>query len=85
MSQMRGTKFICVGRVSARSSRKVDRSLLAAKYTVPPLASVLYRTPRPITWLIGRKLSVMAGSTPCLSSQCELAPARHMLATLLSG
>ena len=70
---MRGTKFSCVGRASARSSRKVDRSLRAAKYTVPPLASVPYRTPRPITWLIGRKASVIAGSTPWFSSQCELA------------
>lgn len=85
MSQMRGTKFSWVGRVSARSSRNVERSARAAKFTVPPLASAPYRMPRPITWLIGMKLSAIDGTTPWLSSQWALAAGRQMLATLLSG
>ncbi len=63
----------------------MDRSLRAAKYTVPPLASVVYRTPRPMTWLIGRKASAIAGSAVWFSPQCELAVKRHMFATLPSG
>src|SRR5574340_32638 len=62
ISQIRGTKISSVGRASARSSRIVDRSLLAAKYAVPPLPNVPYRTVRPTTWLIGVKLSVIDGS-----------------------
>ena len=38
MSQIRGTITISVGRVSEMSSNKVDRSLFAAKWTVPPSA-----------------------------------------------
>ena len=53
MSQIRGTKLNLVGRTNARSSKNVERSLLATKYAVPPAPSVEYRTPRPMMWLIG--------------------------------
>ena len=56
MSHIRGTKLNWVGRTNARSSRNVERSLFAAKYTVPPAPRVPYSMPRPIMWLIGMKL-----------------------------
>jgi hypothetical protein len=40
---------------------------LAAKYAVPPAPSVEYRMTRPMTWLIGMKLRLMAGSLPSVS------------------
>ena len=64
MSQIRGTKFSLGGPDQSEVLEKVERSLLAVKYAVPPLASVPYRMPRPITWLIGMKLSVINGSRP---------------------
>src|SRR5690242_20976502 len=64
MSQIRGTKLSWVGRVNARSSKSVERSLLATKYAVPPAPSVAYRMPRPIMWLIGMKFKVIDGIVP---------------------
>ena len=61
MSQIRGTKLNFVGRTNARSSKNVERSLLATKYAVPPVPSVKYRTPRPMMWLIGMKFNVISG------------------------
>ncbi len=83
MSQIRGTKFSWVGRTSARSSRNVERSLRAAKYTVPPTPSVAYSMPRPIMWLIGMKLRLIDGCVPG-SPQWLLAARPHELATMRS-
>src|SRR5689334_17290148 len=84
MSQTRGTKLICVGLTRARSSRNVERSLFAAKYVVPPAPRVPYSSPRPIMWLIGRKLSVIDGCAPS-SPHVPLTDRRHELATRRSG
>src|SRR5215217_7931835 len=84
MSQIRGTKLSCVGRTKVRSSRKVERSLLATKYPVPPAPSVAYRMPRPIMWLIGMKFSVIDGVAPSLP-HIAIAERRHELVTRLSG
>ena len=71
MSQIRGTKLSWVGRTNARSSKNVERSLLATKYAVPPAPSVAYRMPRPIMWLIGMKFNVIDGV------RAFIAPHRH--------
>ena len=84
MSQIRGTKLSWVGRASARSSKKVERSLRATKYAVPPAPSVAYRMPRPIMWLIGMKFSVIDGMAPPLPHIAML-DRRHMFATIFVG
>ncbi len=80
MSQIRGTKLNWVGRANARSSKNVERSLLATKYAVPPAPSVAYRMPRPIMWLIGMKFNVMDGVPPSLPHIAML-ERRHELVT----
>ena len=84
MSHTRGTKLNWVGRTNARSSRNVERSLFAAKYTVPPAPRAPYSRPRPIMWLIGMKLKVIDGWMPS-SPQVPLTDRRHELATRRSG
>src|SRR5690349_23157074 len=83
MSQIRGTKLSWVGRVNARSSKSVERSLLATKYAVPPAPSVAYRMPRPIMWLIGMKFKVIDGVTPLLPHIAVL-DRRHEVFTALA-
>src|ERR1700742_5190336 len=83
MSQIRGTKLNWVGRASARSSKKVERSLLATKYAVPPAPSVAYRMPRPIMWLIGMKFNVIDGVAPPLPHIAMLDLRHAFLAALV--
>src|SRR5262245_66553728 len=80
MSQIRGTKLNWVGRTNAKSSKNVERSLLATKYAVPPAPSVAYRMPRPITWLIGMKFNAICGIAPPLP-HTVLLDRRQVLAT----
>ncbi len=84
MSQIRGTKLNWVGRTSARSSKNVERSLLATKYAVPPAPSVAYRMPRPIMWLIGMKFNVIDGVAPSLPHIAML-DRRHAFTTIFVG
>ena len=81
MSQIRGTKLNRVGRANARSAKKVERSLRATKYAVPPAPSVAYRMLRPIMWLIGMKFNVIDGSAPPPLPHTVLLDGRHELAT----
>ena len=84
MSQIRGTKLNWVGRTNARSSKNVERSLLATKYAVPPAPSVAYRMPRPIMWLIGMKFNVIDGVAPSLPHIAML-DRRHEFMTAFAG
>lgn len=61
MSKIRGTTWNSVGRASARSSNRVDRSDRATKYAMPPEPSVLSSTVRPIMWLSGMKFRLIVG------------------------
>src|ERR1700730_13224719 len=83
MSQILGTKLNWVGRTSARSSRNVERSLLATKYAVPPAPSVAYMMPRPIMWLMGMKFNVIDGA-PSLPHIAML-DRRHAFITIRAG
>src|SRR5574340_851542 len=68
MSHTRGTRFKVVGRTSPMSSNRVDMSLLAAKYPVPPEANVPTSHAIPYRWLSGMYCRWMAGTWALMSS-----------------